>query len=118
MDPTVQVALVSVIATFITTLGVVAVAVINNRKERGKAASAGVEAALDEKDVLGRMLALIAENERKETQLAKEREKNAQLEADKSSLKAENTMLRLENNTLRAENRFLKGQSTDQKETP
>lgn len=66
MDPNVQVALVSVFATLITTLGVVAVAVINNRKERGKAASAGVEAGLDEKDVLGRMLALIAENERKE----------------------------------------------------
>lgn len=66
MDPNVQVAFVSVLATGITTIGVVIVAVINNRKERGKAASAGVEAGLDEKDILGRMLALINENERKE----------------------------------------------------
>lgn len=59
LDPNVQVALVSVFATTITTLGVIAVAVINNRKERTKAADAGVDAGLDEKDVLARILALI-----------------------------------------------------------
>lgn len=66
MDPNVQVALVSVIATTITTLGVVMVAVINNRKERTKAANAGVEACLDEGEVLEKLLALIDENNRKE----------------------------------------------------
>lgn len=63
MDPTVQVALVSILGILITTSGVVVVALINNRRERTGAASAGVEAGLDEKDVLGRMLALITENE-------------------------------------------------------
>lgn len=48
-DPTVQVAIVGVLATLITTLGVVFVAVINNRKERGGAADEGVEAALRER---------------------------------------------------------------------
>lgn len=66
MDPNVQVALVSVLATLITSSAVVMVAVINNRKERGKAASAGVEAGLDEGDILQRVLDLIAENKRKE----------------------------------------------------
>lgn len=61
LDPNVQVALVSVFATTITTLGVIAVAVINNRKERTKAADAGVDAGLDEKDVLARILSLIQE---------------------------------------------------------
>jgi len=86
MDPNVQVALVSVFATTITTLGVVAAAVINNRKERVKAANAGVEAGLDEQDVLKRMLSLIAENDRKEAtiaslrkQLRAAREENARL---------------------------------------
>lgn len=65
MDPNVQVALVSVIATTITTLGVVMVAVINNRKERTKAANAGVEAGLDE-ELLEHLLELIDENNRKE----------------------------------------------------
>jgi len=89
MDPNVQVALVGVFATLITTVGVVVVAVINNKKERGKAASAGVEAGLDEKDVLERMLSLIAENERKEatiTRLRKEvRELKTQLPEKKEA---------------------------------
>lgn len=88
IDPNVQVALVSVFATFITTLGVIAVAIINNRKERAKAADAGVDAGLDEKDVLERMLALIAENERKENHIS-------ELKNEVRMLKAENTMLRL-----------------------
>lgn len=70
LDPNVQVALVSVFATAITTLGVIAVAVINNRKERTKAADAGVEAGLDEKDVLSRILALISENDALEKTVA------------------------------------------------
>lgn len=87
MDPTVQVALVSVLATMVTTAGVIAVALINNRKERGMAASAGVEAGLDEKDILERMLSLIAENERKEETIQRLR---AELEVLKSKMPKEN----------------------------
>jgi len=96
LDPNVQVALVSVFATLITTLGVISVAVINNRKERAKAADAGVEAGLDEGDVLKRMLALIAENERKELSITHLRTEKQSLEEEVRSLRAENTMLRLE----------------------
>lgn len=86
MDPNVQVALVSVLATTVTTLGVVAVAVINNRKERDKAADAGVEAGLDERDILERMLSLIAESERKETTIVALRKKVKELTAEKKRL--------------------------------
>jgi hypothetical protein len=75
MDPNVQVAIVSVFSTAIVTAGVIATAVINSRKERTKAATAGVEAGLDEKDVLERMLSLIAENERKERTIMELRKK-------------------------------------------
>lgn len=96
LDPNVQVALVSVIATFITTLGVIGAAVLNNRKERANAADAGVEAGLDEGDVLKRMLALIAENERKETTISHLRLEKGALEEENRMLRAENTRLRLE----------------------
>lgn len=76
MDPNVQVAFVSVLSTLITTCGVIFVAVKNSQRERTKAAEAGVEAGLDEKDVLGRMLALISENERKEQTIARLRKQN------------------------------------------
>ena len=95
LDPNVQVALVSVIATFITTLGVIAVAVINNRKERTKAADAGVEAGLDEKDVLTRILTLISENDEKDKKILEDSARMAALEADNRMLRAENTALRL-----------------------
>lgn len=95
LDPNVQVAFVSVFATLITTLGVIAVAVINNRKERAKAADAGVEAGLDEGDVLKRMLNLIAENERKELTISHLRVDKERLEEALRVLRAENTMLRL-----------------------
>lgn len=48
-DPTVQVAIVGVLTTLITTLGVIVVAIMNNKKERGSAADAGVEATLRER---------------------------------------------------------------------
>lgn len=89
MDPNVQVALVSVLATLITTGGVVIVAVINNKKERGKAASAGVEAGLDEKNVLDRMLSLIAENERKENTITDLRKKVLNLTQSNNQLRAQ-----------------------------
>lgn len=96
LDPNVQVALVSVFATCITTLGVIAVAVINNRKERAKAADAGVEAGLDEGDVLKRMLTLIEESEKKETALIEGRIQMKALEEEVRMLRAENTILRLD----------------------
>ena len=89
LDPNVQVALVSVFATGITTLGVIAVAVINNRKERTKAADAGVEAGLDEKDVLARILALIAENDKLENSLSVVTGERDQLLDEVRSLKEE-----------------------------
>jgi hypothetical protein len=89
LDPNVQVALVSVFATTITTLGVIAVAVINNRKERTKAADAGVEAGLDEKDVLSRILALISENDGLEKNLAIVTADRDQLKDEVQKLKAE-----------------------------
>lgn len=95
LDPNVQVALVSVFATMVTTLGVIAVAIINNRRERTKAADAGVDAGLDEGDVLKRMLALIAENERKEATISRLRAEKLVLEGENRSLRAENTRLML-----------------------
>lgn len=97
MDPNVQVALVSVLATTVTTLGVVMVAVINNRRERAGAASAGVEAGLDERDVLDRMLSLIAENDRKEETITALRKKNREATAEKHALEKEIRMLKAEN---------------------
>lgn len=94
MDPNIQVAFISVLATIVTTVGVVSVAIINNRKERDGAASAGVEAGLDERDILGRMLSLIAENERKEKHIT-------ELQADKKDLQRECRELRAENKILR-----------------
>lgn len=95
LDPNVQVALVSVIATFITTLGVIAVAVINNRKERAKAADAGVEAGLDERDVLTRILSLIAENDEKDKVIVEITADKKRLLEEVRLLQGENTMLRL-----------------------
>lgn len=96
MDPNVQVALVSVLATFITTLGVIAVAVINNKRERAKAADAGVEAGLDERDVLERMLSLISENERKELALTQVRAEKLALEEVIRVLRSELSRLKFD----------------------
>lgn len=89
IDPNVQVALVSVIATTVTTMGVIAVAIINNRKERAKAANAGVEAGLDERDVLERMLALMSENDRLKAAGAKKDKQISELRADVAALRKE-----------------------------
>jgi hypothetical protein len=98
LDPNVQVALVSVFATTITTLGVIAVAMINNRKERTKAADAGVEAGLDEKDVLSRILALITENDALEKEVATVTAERDQLKIEVRQLQAEVVFLRLGTN--------------------
>lgn len=105
MDPNIQVAFISVLATIVTTVGVVCVAVINNRKERDGAASAGVEAGLDERDILGRMLSLISENERKEKHIT-------ELQTDKKDLQKECRELRAENKILRHQ---LEGQEEEGK---
>lgn len=89
LDPNVQVALVSVFATAITTLGVIAVAVINNRKERTKAADAGVEAGLDEKDVLARILTLHSEKDALVKSLAAVTADRDRLENENQRLKAQ-----------------------------
>jgi len=70
MDPNIQVAFISVLATFVTTSGVVLVAVINNRRERAGAASAGVEAVADDQALLDRIVYLVSENERKERRIS------------------------------------------------
>lgn len=89
MDPNVQVALISVFATTITTLGVVMVAVINNRKERTKAASAGVEAGLDEGEVLEKLLNLMDENRRKEATIVSLRARAKKAETENADLRAQ-----------------------------
>lgn len=87
LDPTVQVAAISVFATAITTFGVIAVAIINNRKERTKAASAGVEVGLDERAVLGRIFILMNEAEEKDARIH-------HLEEELAVCKAENRILK------------------------
>lgn len=94
MDPNIQVAFISVLATIVTTVGVVAVAMINNRRERAGAASAGDEAGLDERDILGRMLSLITENERKEKHISELQEDKKELQKECRELRAENKILR------------------------
>lgn len=94
IDPNVQVAIVSVFATTITTLGVIFVAIINNRKERSKSAEAGVKAGMDEAEVLERMLDLMSEK-------AELQEKNDSLTIQLAAKEEENTLLKRENTRLR-----------------
>lgn len=51
-DPAVQVAIVGILTTLITTMGVVIAAVVNNRRERAGSASEGIEATLRERILL------------------------------------------------------------------
>lgn len=68
MDPTVQVAFIGIITTVVTTAGVVAVAIVNNKKERGGSANEGVEAVLRERVAQneGYIAMLERDNHRKE----------------------------------------------------
>jgi hypothetical protein len=52
LDATVQVALIGIITTIVTTFGVIIVAVVNNRKERGSAAESAMERTLRERIIL------------------------------------------------------------------
>lgn len=52
MDPTVQVAMIGIFTTVVTTAGIVGVALINNRKERGASAESAMERTLRERILL------------------------------------------------------------------
>lgn len=52
MDPTVQVALIGIFTTVVTTAGVVLVAVVNSKKERGNTAESAMEMTLRERIIL------------------------------------------------------------------
>lgn len=52
MEPTVQVAIVGIATTFITTLGVILAAFVNNKRERTGSAAGGVEQTLRERITL------------------------------------------------------------------
>lgn len=101
MEPNVQVALIGVVTTFITTMGVVAAALIANYQRRAMVAETVVDKVvvdddeLDTEDVMQRMYHLISENERKERQLTACQRKVTELTEEVSQLRAENTMLRL-----------------------
>lgn len=67
IDSNVQVAIVSVFASMITTFGVVLVALINTHKDRVKAIEEELEPTYREEDideVLNRLLELMSENEK------------------------------------------------------
>lgn len=95
LDPTTQTAVASVITASIATSGVVVAALINNRKERSKAADAGVEAGVDaglsDQDVLKLVADLISENARKEANIVKLTEEKRLLEEELASRKGEDT---------------------------
>jgi len=101
MEPNVQVALIGVVTTFITTMGVVAAALIANYQRRATVAEKVVDEVvvdddeLDTEDVMQRIFHLISENERKERLLADARREVTNLTNEVSQLRAENTMLRL-----------------------
>jgi hypothetical protein len=52
VDATLQVGFLGIITTFVTTAGVVIVAMINNRRERGSAAESAMERTLRERIIL------------------------------------------------------------------
>jgi flagellar motor component MotA len=101
MEPNVQVALIGVVTTFITTMGVVAAALIANYQRRATVAEKVVDEVvvdddeLDTEDVMQRIFHLISENERKERLLGDARREITNLTNEVSQLRAENTMLRL-----------------------
>jgi len=88
VDPDVQVALVSVFATGLTTLGVVITATITNRKDHDKVVKADVE-DLDERDIVERLLFLLDDNQRKELTIAKLRKRNRELGSENNKLRAQ-----------------------------
>jgi hypothetical protein len=103
MDANVQVALVSVLATTITTSGVIIVAIINGTKERERFKKAGIgykEEGIEE--VLDRLLMLIEKNEHDEAAIR--------------TLTLRIRILTKENNSLRAKLNALTEYHSDKKE--
>lgn len=99
MDPNVQVAMIGVFTTFITTMGIVGAAYITSLQNRAKSAEKVVEEVvddeLDEGDVMEKILGLIGENERKERYITELQRNVAHLTQDVRALRTENTLLRL-----------------------
>jgi peptidoglycan hydrolase CwlO-like protein len=67
LEPVVQVAIVSVFATIVTTLGVIGVAIINNKGKK----EAPPDADLDLNDILSRLVSMASEIQRKEASIQK-----------------------------------------------
>ena len=80
MNANVQVAFVSVLATTITTLGVVGSAYLSSRKIKNKVSEFPAEQDIfDDRDILERLLVLIKDNERKDKQIQHLQNENAKL---------------------------------------
>lgn len=99
VDASVQVAIVSVFSTTIATLGVVAAAFLNNRREREKLHHVGVEKEdePDNRDFAERLLALIDEVQRKEVIIVRLRRRIRELLSEIRILKAQVRDLRNKN---------------------
>lgn len=89
MNPNVQVAFISVLATAITTAGVIMSAIISNRRMQAKIVNLPEEKnPIDEGDILERLLILIEENERKERIIKNLRKTVRTLQAENADLRA------------------------------
>lgn len=108
LDPSVQVALITVVTTLITTAGVVYVAVMNNTRERKKAADVGVEEGLDESKALASIAHLANENSRKEGTITRLRSDNQNVRAENVDLREDNERLTDDNRVLREDNHNLR----------
>jgi hypothetical protein len=102
-DPTAQVAAIGIFTTFITTIGVILVAILNNRKERGDAADSGVELALREQVAVREERIILRDEQIRDLQgdvtalksrLAEEIEGNEMKSAVIASLQKDNATLR------------------------
>lgn len=90
MDTNVQVALVSVFATSITTLGVIVTALISSRSKDKVTVSLPHEdddPDWDMKDVVQHLISLVAENQRKEDTIAQLRKELRKCRAELESKK-------------------------------
>lgn len=86
MNATVQVALIGIITTIVTTAGVIIVAIVNNRKERGTAAESAMERTLRERIILRdeQIADLKADVEERDKQILKLEEIVYQRKGDKT----------------------------------
>lgn len=81
VDPTVQVALVSVFSTTIATFGVIAAAFLNTRREKEKLHHVGIEPEdpVNDRNLVDRLLGLLDELQRKEMLIVRLRERIREL---------------------------------------